>query len=135
MADMPPSQEPKDTNPHAQSTTTPPPVGDTGEALSSDAKTWVMLAHGLGIFFPILAPLIVWLLKKEEMPAAEPQFKDSLNFQITWFGIGMLLNITCFGAIIGIPLMLAADVFLILAIVSVNNGKAYKFPWKIDLVK
>lgn len=137
MAEMHPSQEPQDNDPNAQAHTTPPPVEPAGAdaAVTGDAKTFIMLAHGLGIFFPILAPLIIWLVKKDELPQAEQQLKDSLNFQITWFGIAILLNITCFGAVIGVPLMIVADVFLILAVISVNNGVTYKFPWKLDLVK
>ena len=137
MADTPPPQEPQDNNPYAQNQTTPPPADPAGapSSTSGDVKTFVMVAHGLGIFFPILAPLIIWLVKKNDLPEAEPQLKDSLNFQITWFGIAMLLNVTCFGAVIGIPMYLATCVFLILAVISVNNGVPYKFPWKLDLVK
>lgn len=39
-----------------------------------------------GLFLPvgnILGPLLVWQIKKNEMPAVEPHGKDSLNFQLT----------------------------------------------------
>ena len=36
---------------------------------------------GLG---PILGPLVVWLIKKDEMPYVDEQFKKVMNFQISW---------------------------------------------------
>lgn len=122
MNDVPPPQDP-----------TPQP--SQGPLLEGDARTFVMLANLLGIFFPILAPLILWLLKKDELPAAEPQLRETLNFQITWLGGAILLPITCIGIIIAPIVYIAGVVFLILAAVSTSKGVPYTFPWKLDLVK
>ena len=56
---------------------------------SKDERTWAMLSHfsALCMFiFPfgnILAPLIIWLIKKEEMSFVEDQAKQVLNFHIS----------------------------------------------------
>lgn len=59
------------------------------EAISKEERTWGMVCHLAalaGYLFPfgnIIGPLIVWLIKKEEMPFVADQGKESLNFQIT----------------------------------------------------
>ena len=56
---------------------------------TKDERTWAMLCHFSafsGLIFPFgnfLAPLIIWLIKKEEMPFVEDQGKEVLNFQIS----------------------------------------------------
>ena len=54
---------------------------------TEDERTWAMLCHFSafsGLIFPLgnfLAPLIIWLIKKEEMPFVEDQGKEVLNFR------------------------------------------------------
>ena len=56
---------------------------------SSDARNWAMLAH-LASFAEytavplanVLGPLVVWLIKKDEMPFVDDQGKEAINFQI-----------------------------------------------------
>lgn len=133
---------------------TPPPAGETvpppGEPAAGptlpegDARTFAMLGHGLGILFPILAPLLLWLLKKEEVPAAEPQLKEALNFQITAYVLvfilaGLLGWIPIVGWCVTLPLgllvWLGAVILQIIATVSVSKGVPYTYFWKLELVK
>ena len=57
--------------------------------LSQDERTWGMLCHlsaFAGYVFPfggIVGPLVVWLIKKDEMPFVDDQGKEALNFQIS----------------------------------------------------
>ena len=54
---------------------------------SKDEKMWAMLTHisTFAVFvFPvgnIIAPLIIWLIKKDEFPLVDDQGKEVLNFQ------------------------------------------------------
>ena len=57
-------------------------------------RTMGMLCHLLALigivatantFGPFIGPLIVWLVKKDEMPFVDDQGKEALNFQITVF--------------------------------------------------
>jgi uncharacterized Tic20 family protein len=74
----------------------PPPVGSptigyspaaypeyVGPPPSADDQNMGMLCHLLGIFTSFLAPLIIWLIKKDTSPWIDHQGKEALNFQIT----------------------------------------------------
>ena len=66
---------------------TPPPV-PTGTP-SAEEKQWALFAHLsalIGYIIPfgsIIGPLVIWQIKKNEMPFVDDQGKEALNFQIT----------------------------------------------------
>jgi uncharacterized Tic20 family protein len=51
-----------------------------------DARLWGMFCHLIAFsgyvvpFGSVLGPLIIWLIKKDEMPFVDDQGKESLNF-------------------------------------------------------
>jgi uncharacterized Tic20 family protein len=47
---------------------------------TSDEKTLALLSHVLTFFFPLLAPLIIYLVKKDESSFIAAHAKESLNF-------------------------------------------------------
>jgi uncharacterized protein len=129
-------------------------------------RTWSMLCHLsalAGLFwFPgiVLAPLIVWQIKKNELPEIDPHGKEALNFQLTIliiYFIGRIIFISFLGAAFGIglfwgsPLAFAGGGFGILSILGIivlvamilaviagikaNNGEPYKYPFSIKFVK
>ena len=57
--------------------------------VNKDDRTWAMLCHLSALagfvvpFGSIIGPLIVWLIKKDEMPIVDEHGKKALNFQIT----------------------------------------------------
>ena len=63
---------------------------------AESVKTWVMWSHFSaigGLIFPfgnILGPLIVWLVKRDEIPEVNVNGKEALNFQITMSGVSLL---------------------------------------------
>lgn len=119
----------------------PPPV-DT--ALSTEERQWAMFGHlsGLiGFIIPIanvIAPLIIWQLKKDTMPFAAEQAKEATNFQITVL-IAVVISFVLFLVVIGVVLLplvgLAALVFTILAGIKANEGVAYRYPFTLRLIK
>lgn len=121
----------------------PPPAPAMGE-LSSDAKTWGMLAHLSalsGILIPfgnIIGPLVVWQIKKNESAFVEDQGKESLNFQITTF-IALVISALLMFVLIGFLLMpivgLGSLVFTIIAGIKANNGETYRYPFALRLIK
>jgi uncharacterized Tic20 family protein len=113
--------------------------------VSSDERTWALVAHLcplLGYVIPIpvfniLAPGIVWFLKRETMPFVDDQAKESLNFQITVF----LAALVCFVlalVVIGIFLLIALTIYslimMVLAAKAAQEGKAYRYPICIRLI-
>jgi hypothetical protein len=105
---------------------------------------WAMIAHlsalsGFVIpFGNILGPLIVWLVKKEEMSFVDDQGKEALNFNIsiTIYGIiSAILTVVLIGFVM---LLILAVVWLVLAImagIKANEGTAYRYPLTLRLVK
>jgi uncharacterized protein len=102
---------------------------------TSDERTFAILSHILTLVFPILAPLIIYLIKKDESKYVAHHAKESLNFQITM----MLLVIVLFISIIGILLVWAvgivALVLVIIATIRASEGRFYKYPLTLRLIK
>ena len=109
-----------------------------------EQRTWAMFCHLsalAGLLFPfgsVIGPLIVWLVKKEEMPLVAEHGRKSLNFQLTM----MIAYIVCFMlmfVVVGvIPLPLVALFSLIMVVVSAikaNDGKEVKYPMAIEFIK
>ena len=111
---------------------------------SKDERTWAMLSHfsALCMFiFPlgnILAPLIIWLIKKEEMSFVEDQAKEVLNFQISMTIYLLISGILCF-ILIGIPFVIGLGIFnviiTIIAGIKANDGISYRYPINLKLIK
>ncbi|MEO0471938.1 MAG: DUF4870 domain-containing protein [Bacteroidota bacterium] len=111
---------------------------------SSEERTWAMLMHlgGLGgLIFPfgnILAPLILWQVKKDEFPSIEAHAKNSLNFQISmmlWMIVSAILVVIVVGIIGLVVLGLMAFILPIIAGIKANEGKMYKYPLTIEFLK
>ena len=108
-------------------------------------KTWGVLCHLLtftglmGIpFGNILAPLVIWLIKKNESTFIDYNGKEALNFQISITIYAIVTGALCF-IFIGfllIPVILIADIVLtIMATVKASNGELYKYPLTLRLIK
>ncbi len=124
----------------------------TNEQPNSDARMWAMVCHlaGLAGFLPVLpafgsiiAPLIVWQIKKDEHPFIDDHGKESVNFQLTiglYAVIGIIVClVTCIGVFL-IPFVVAVlylidVIFLIIAAIKANNGEHYRYPLSIRFIK
>ncbi len=111
---------------------------------SKDERTWAMLCHFsafAGLIFPFgnfLAPLIIWLIKKEELEFVEDQGKEVLNFQISMTIYLLISGMLCI-ILIGIPIIIGLVIFCfiitIIAAISANDGKTYRYPMNLGLIK
>ncbi|MGO1540802.1 MAG: DUF4870 domain-containing protein [Luteimonas sp.] len=133
----------------------PPPATDPPDSpggINSDERQWAMFAHlsalaglvtgGLGCF---LGPLVIWLVKRETMPFVDDQGKEALNFNITVFGVSVILWVLgtiLLVILIGFLFYLAAFavgiywlVMTIIAGIKANEGVAYRYPLTLRLVK
>ncbi len=89
-------------------------------------------------FGHILGPLIIWLLKKTDVPGMDAAGREVLNYHISWslwfFLSGM---VALFGSCLIIPIALPVllvicwAVFLIMGAIRASNGETYKFPLTI----
>jgi uncharacterized Tic20 family protein len=111
---------------------------------SSEERTWAMVTHlsalaGYAIpFGHVFGPLLVWILKKETLPAVEEHGKEALNFQISCTIYAAVAFVLVFVAI-GLALLLAVAifdlVFIIIAAVKAYNGESYRYPLSIRFIK
>jgi uncharacterized Tic20 family protein len=102
-----------------------------------------MLAHlstFAGYLIPfgnIVGPLVVWLMKKDELPFVDEHAKEALNFQISmtiWIAIAVA-SIFCFVGIAITPILVVLDiVFTIIAAIKANSGERYRYPMTIRFV-
>ena len=113
--------------------------------VSKDARMWAMLSHisAFAVFVipfvgHILGPLLIWILKKEEFPFVDDQGKEALNFQISITIYGLISGIFVF-ILIGIPILIVLGIFalvmVVIAAISAFDGKAYRYPLTIRLIK
>ncbi len=107
-------------------------------------RTWAMLAHlssflgWIGIpFANLIAPFVMWQMKKEEMPFGSSQAKECLNFQISMTLYAIISGILCL-ILIGFVMLLALFVFdiiiTIIAAIKANEGNAYRYPLTIRFI-
>ncbi len=109
-----------------------------------EEEQWGMGAHLCtlaGFLIPfgnLLAPFIIWQVKKGESEFVEDQAKEALNFQIT-VSIAAFLCMLLILLVIGIfllPLLgLVSVVLTILAAIQANEGVRYRYPFTIRLIK
>ncbi|HEY2250090.1 MAG TPA: DUF4870 domain-containing protein [Planctomycetaceae bacterium] len=117
-------------------------------------RQWAMFAHLSALVaiwlggFGFLGPLIVWLIKKDEMQFVDDQGKEALNFQLNVFIVGAAISIVVLPVAVltlGLGLLLLLPVWIglgvvdiilsIVAAISVNGGATYRYPFIIRLVK
>jgi uncharacterized Tic20 family protein len=96
---------------------------------------------GLGFF---LGPLIVWLIKRHEIPFVEEQGKEAVNFQLTMLIAFIILGVlTSHMFSVGVwqmwsllwwALVLFDLVMAITAGVKANDGVHYRYPYAIRFI-
>ena len=104
-----------------------------------------MLCHATalaGFFVPwaghILGPLIVWLAKRGDSPEIDGHGKESLNFQISMLIYSLVAGVLCL-VLIGFVLLgilhILNLVLVIIASIQASEGKLYRYPISIRLIK
>jgi uncharacterized protein len=104
-------------------------------APTNDEKTMALLAHILTLVAGFVAPLIIYLVKKDESTFITAHAKESLNFQITLFIVFIILFITVIGILLMWVVGILALILIIVATIKTSEGKLYKYPLNIRLVK
>ncbi len=102
---------------------------------TSDERTMAVLSHILALFFWIIPPLIIYLIKKDESKFVAEHAKESLNFQITMTIVFIVLLISIIGWLL---LWLQGLIYLILIIIATiktSENKLYRYPLTLRLIK
>jgi uncharacterized protein len=119
----------------------PNPVTDVP---TQDERTWGMLAHLTafsGFLIPlgnIIAPLVVWLVKRDQSQFIADQGKESLNFNISVLLAGCVCGALVFvliGILLGVALFFYWLAMTIVAGIKASEGIRYRYPFTLRLIK
>lgn len=93
----------------------------------------------LGIpFGNIIAPLVLWLLKRAEDPFVDVCGKEAVNFQITislYFTLSAVLIYAKIGILL-LPLVVIFQViYTIVASIKASEGQCYRYPLTIRFIR
>jgi hypothetical protein len=116
-----------------------------GVQTGKEEQNWAMYCHlsalsGFVIpFGNIIAPLVIWQMKRDTMPQVDVHGKEALNFQITVMiavGVCFLLSFVVIGLLL-LPIVgIGALVLTIMAAIKVSNGQLdYRYPFALRLIK
>ena len=105
---------------------------------TSDERTLAILAHILTIVSSFIAPLVIYLIKKDESTFVAEHAKESLNFQITMF-ILIIISIALMLLFIGFLLIWLLSMvnllLVIIATIKANENRMYRYPINFRLIK
>jgi uncharacterized Tic20 family protein len=163
-----PAEKPKDDTPVENNVSAEQPVAETppvqevsakpsqtvqdspgSKETNKDARMWAMFSHLAalaGIVVPvigcIIAPLVVWQIKKDEFPFVDEQGKEAVNFQISillYLLVSAILwvplSFVCIGALIPFAISIVDLIFMLIAAVKANEGEHYRYPLTIRFIK
>lgn len=113
----------------------PPPLP------SREEQSWAIALHLSGFaglilpsFGQIIAPLVIWLIKRPQSPLLDQVGKDVLNFQISYTiyaAIALALCWVCIGLALLPVIGILWIIFMIIAAVKTSNGEGYSYPLTI----
>lgn len=126
-------------------------VGDYHEPVNvlPESRIWATVCHVSAFAFvllppigQIIAPLAVWLIKRNESPFVDQHGKAALNFQLSmtiyfFFVLFVILLIAMqgteqlaliFGFLLLFPLQMFWLISVIIAVIRANDGKPYHYP-------
>lgn len=108
---------------------------ETAYKPTSNERTLAILSHVLTLIGSFIAPLVIYLIKKDESPYVAMHAKESLNFQLTATLVTIALMITLVGILLIWLLGIAVFVLVIIATVKANDNKPYRYPLTIRFIK
>jgi len=117
-------------------------TGPAPAAPGREERQWAMLCHMSAMLMYVtvigglVAPLVIWLLKRDEMPFVADQGRETLNFQITTLLallVGGCLVIVLVGFVIIGLVLLFHFIVTIIAAVKTSEGVVYRYPvcWRV----
>ena len=111
---------------------------EVASSSAPDDKTLLMLTHASGIIAGWIVPLVMYLVKTDASNLFKSSVREALNFQITItiaYAVAMALCALFIGVFI-IPVISLVNLILcIMAAMAIAEGKDYRYPFAIRLVK
>ncbi len=114
------------------------------DTLARETNQWAMFLHlsllaGFVVpFAGLVAPIVIWQVKKTELPELDIHGKIVVN----WIISAIIYAIVCFllvFVIVGVPLLIALGVlgivFPIIGAVKAGGGEVWRYPLSIEFLK
>jgi uncharacterized Tic20 family protein len=111
--------------------------------MESQTRQWGMILHlsmfaGYVVpFAGFIAPILVWQLKKADLPGIEEHGKNAVNWIISALIYGVVCAILCsvfIGFLLTPILIVLCIVFPIIAALKASNGEVWKYPGAIGFL-
>jgi uncharacterized Tic20 family protein len=118
--------------------------GAPGAPPTPDERTWGMIAHlsaFVGLLVPfgnIIAPLVIWLARRDGSEFVAIEAKEALNFNISVVLAAIvcaLLTLVAVGILLGLALFVTWLAMTIIAAIKASEGIGYRYPISLRLVK
>lgn len=107
-------------------------------ATSEDDRLFSMLLYVLSLPFPIVGPLLIWLLKRETSDFVDYHGKEYFNFLVSFTIYGVIssvLMILLIGFLLVFVVGITAFILTIIAAVKAYQGEAFRFPLVIRFIR
>lgn len=116
----------------------PAPYGTAGQAPVDQQDTlWSVLVHLSVFVFPLIAPLVVYLVFRDTSPFTRHHAAEALNFHIT-LALASIVSFVLIIVIIGFFLLLAVSiagaVLGIVAAIAASRRELYRYPLTLRLI-
>ncbi len=114
-------------------------ISNSDETLnaSQEARNMALLVWLGSLLFWFIPALIVYLIKKDD-PYVQDQSKECLNWNITvaiGYVAGIILTFILIGILVLFAVGIAHLVFCIMGAVAASNGKPFRVPFSLRLIK
>jgi uncharacterized protein len=119
-------------------------TGKSQDLLGLDLRNYLTLMHGsqfAGFVIPfggLVAPIVLWLMAKDNYPEVETEGKHILNWLISeliYFTIAFVLCFLLIGFVLLIPLGIASLVLPLIGTIEASKGNSYRYPLTIEFIK
>ncbi|HEX8288502.1 MAG TPA: DUF4870 domain-containing protein [Pyrinomonadaceae bacterium] len=89
-------------------------------------------------FAGVIAPIVIWQMKKDEIPALDAHGKMIVNWMISaliYSAVSLVLAIVLVGFLGFIALTVVGVAFPIIGAIKANNGELWEYPLTIKFLK
>ncbi len=119
-------------------------AGDNTSTVDLQTRRWAMFLHlsqFAGYVVPLaglVVPIVIWQLKKVELPGIDVHGKNVVNWiisEIIYAAIGFILTFVIIGSPLLIALGIIGIIFPIVGGIKANNGDVWKYPLSFSFLK